>query len=60
MTQPDPKNEGKFLPKSTANYLELLTIFPDETLEFNRFIKFLNNEKSGFQLLWGEKSETEP
>jgi CRISPR-associated protein Cmr6 len=50
----DPDNDGKFLPKPTPNYLELLTIFPDETQDFNRFLEFLSHERSGFQRLWGE------
>jgi CRISPR-associated protein Cmr6 len=52
--KPDPDNDGKFLPKPTPNYLELLTIFPDETQDFNRFLEFLSHERSGFQRLWGK------
>jgi CRISPR-associated protein Cmr6 len=54
LKKPDPNNNGKFLLKSTLSYLELLTIFPDGTQDFDQFIDFLNRERSGFQHLWGE------
>jgi CRISPR-associated protein Cmr6 len=53
LKQADPKAEGKFLPKQTPNHLELLTIFPDQTPECDRFLEFLRQERSGFQRLWG-------
>ncbi|MBD2436219.1 RAMP superfamily protein [Nostoc sp. FACHB-110] len=51
----DPKNPNKPIPKTTAGYLELLTLFPDDSPESKQFVKFLNsqqNQAKGFQKLW--------
>jgi CRISPR-associated protein Cmr6 len=48
----DPKNPGKNIPRLTANYLELLTIFPDDSSECEDFLQFLDSEPEGFQRLW--------
>jgi CRISPR-associated protein Cmr6 len=56
LKSPDPENEGKFLPKPTPRYLELLTLFPDDSSKCIRFLKFLSTEQTGqhkFSLLWG-------
>jgi CRISPR-associated protein Cmr6 len=53
LRKPDPDNDGKFLPGATPSYLELIAVFPDETRDFNRFLEFLSQERSGFQRFWG-------
>jgi CRISPR-associated protein Cmr6 len=39
-------------PVPTPNYLEFLTIFPDDSLECDRSLAFLAGEPFGFRLLW--------
>jgi CRISPR-associated protein Cmr6 len=51
LKKPDPESEGKFLPKPTPNYLELITIFPDDTPECDRFLQFLQSNQTDFQRL---------
>ncbi len=49
----DPK--GKPIIKTTPKYLELLTIFPDNSPESRQFIDFLHsqqNRTNSFQKLW--------
>lgn len=51
----DPKNPSKPIPKSTPGYLELLTLFPDDSPESTQFVDFLDsqqNQPKGFQQLW--------
>jgi CRISPR-associated protein Cmr6 len=48
----NPKNLGKKIPRMTGNYLEILTIFPDNSLKCEDFLKFLNSESGGFKRLW--------
>jgi len=48
----NPKNPGKKKPKMTPNYLELLTIFPDNSDKCNDFLDFLDTEPEGFRRLW--------
>lgn len=51
----DPNEPGKKIPTLTDNYLEyleLLTIFPDDSDECNGFLQFLNSHPEGFRLLW--------
>lgn len=48
----DLNNPGKKIPKLTPNYLELLTIFPDDSDDFNNFVNFLDSEPEGFRQLW--------
>jgi CRISPR-associated protein Cmr6 len=43
--------DGK-LNRLNKDYVELLTIFPDSSLESQRFINFLTTEASQFQKLW--------
>jgi CRISPR-associated protein Cmr6 len=52
--KPDPDNEGKFIPQNTPKYLELLTLFPDDTSEFRQFLEFLQSQRSKFSLRWGK------
>lgn len=47
--------EEKPKPKVTGEFLELLTIFPDESQECEQFLRFLQGEPFGFQRLWGEE-----
>ncbi len=57
LKQPDPNTKGRFLPIPNANpnYLELITIFPDDTPECDRFLKFLKSEQRDFICLWGDQ-----
>ncbi len=45
--------EGKEKPVVTPSYLELLTLFPDNSPECREFLKFLREEQTDFQKLWG-------
>jgi CRISPR-associated protein Cmr6 len=38
----------------TAKYLELLTIFPDDSRETQQFLEFLETQPFGFERLWGD------
>jgi CRISPR-associated protein Cmr6 len=53
LTKPDPDNADKRIPKTTPGYLELLTVFPDNTSDFDQFLAFLASNQTDFQLLWG-------
>ncbi|KAB8331145.1 RAMP superfamily protein [Scytonema tolypothrichoides VB-61278] len=47
---------GKPIPKKTPRYFELLTLFPDDSVESRQFVEFLNSQQNrpqGFQKLWG-------
>ena len=48
----NPKNPERKTPRSTPNYLELLTIFPDDSRKCDDFLDFLDTEPEGFQRLW--------
>lgn len=50
------KQEGKPQIKSTNRFIELLTIFPDDSQESTDFLEFLKNKPDGFELLWGEEN----
>ncbi len=54
LTKPDPENPEKRIPKPMPGYLELLTVFPDDTQDFADFLEFLASDRSGFQQLWGD------
>jgi len=48
-------HDEKPKPRITTRYLELLTIFPDNSLESKQFIQFLNSQSkqpNNFQKLW--------
>ena len=49
----DPKNPKKPLVKPTPRYLEILTLFPDESEESKQFIAFLKTQPEQFQQVWG-------
>jgi CRISPR-associated protein Cmr6 len=49
------KQEGKPKVKQTNRFLELLTIFPDDSEVCHEFLEFLNTQPDEFKLLWGEK-----
>jgi CRISPR-associated protein Cmr6 len=55
LKKPDPNNDGTFILKETPAYLELLTVFPDNTLDFEQFLTFLESNKTDFQRLWGNQ-----
>jgi CRISPR-associated protein Cmr6 len=38
--------------KPTPKYIELLTLFPDDSLEFEQFLHFLEHESQSFEKLW--------
>lgn len=44
--------EGPPIPKKTAQYLELLTLFPDDSAESKQFLQFLNQGRQPFEQLW--------
>lgn len=51
----DPKNPNKPIPKTTPGYLELLTLFEDNSPESKQFVQFLNSQQNrpkGFEKLW--------
>ncbi|MGB7712221.1 MAG: RAMP superfamily protein [Microcoleus sp.] len=48
----NPNNPGRRVPRATDNYLEILTIFPDDSLNCEDFLKFLQSEPGGFKRLW--------
>lgn len=50
----DPKNPKKPIVVSTDQYLELITFFPDDSPESEKFLDFLNTNPDEFQQLWGE------
>jgi CRISPR-associated protein Cmr6 len=51
----DPDNSEKRIPKATPGYLELLTVFPDNTSDFEQFLNFLGSNQTDFKLLWGDR-----
>ncbi len=53
LKDPDPENPRKFIPRTTPAYLELLTVFPDNTSDFDQFLTFLDSKQTDFQRLWG-------
>ncbi|MEY3302443.1 MAG: RAMP superfamily protein [Pseudanabaena sp.] len=54
--EPDPNDPAKKIPKPTASYLELLTIFPDGSDDCLNFLKFLADDGQ-FKQLWGKPWE---
>jgi len=51
------KQEGKPKIKPTNRFLELLTIFPNDSQESKDFWEFLKKKPDGFELLWGEQQQ---
>lgn len=52
LRKPDPQDPKKALPKPTNRYLELLTLFPDGSIESNQFLEFLESQQKMFEKLW--------
>ncbi|MEM9274998.1 MAG: RAMP superfamily CRISPR-associated protein [Cyanobacteria bacterium P01_F01_bin.143] len=50
--QKDPDNPRKPIVRPTAQYFELLTIFPDDSPDSREFMAFLRSQPEGFQQLW--------
>jgi CRISPR-associated protein Cmr6 len=51
----NPEDPKKPIPKTTSQYLEFLTIFPDDSSISKEFLQFLNSEatsEGNFQRLW--------
>ncbi len=51
----DPENPHKPIVRNTPRFLELVTIFPDESQKSNDFLDFLKSNSDGFEQLWGDK-----
>ena len=49
----DRENPKKKIAKSTPQFLELLTFFPNGTPESDALLTFLESEQQSFQRLWG-------
>ncbi len=50
---PDPKNADKQIARLTPRFLELLTLFPDDSQACKDFLDFLETNPFDFQHLWG-------
>jgi len=48
----DPENPKRPLPLVTRQCFELLTVFPDDSLESEQFLEFLNSQQRMFKKLW--------
>jgi CRISPR-associated protein Cmr6 len=57
LLQKNPDNPKRPIVKPTPRFLEILTIFPDDSDECLDFIDFLEENPDNFQLVWGNKSE---
>jgi CRISPR-associated protein Cmr6 len=53
----NPEDPRKPIVKRTFSYLELLTIFPDDSPESQKLLDFLNTKPYGFKQLWGEQTQ---
>jgi CRISPR-associated protein Cmr6 len=53
LSKPDPEHPEKRIPKPTPRYLEFLTIFPDDSQDFQEFLTFLQSSPFGFERLYG-------
>jgi CRISPR-associated protein Cmr6 len=54
LVKKNPEDPKQPIVKNTCRYLELITIFPDNSKECDRFLEFLHTHPENFQLLWGE------
>jgi CRISPR-associated protein Cmr6 len=52
--RPDPKNADKQIARPTPRFLELLTLFPDDSQACHDFLDFLDTHPFDFQHLWGD------
>ena len=50
----NPENPKKPTVRPTRRYLELITIFPEDSQKCDDFLNFLETQPEGFELLWGE------
>ncbi len=48
----NPDNPKQPIVRRTPQYMELLTIFPDDSYECKDFLEFLNSNPEGFTKLW--------
>jgi len=48
----DPKDPKKPMPLVTRQYFELVTLFPDDSLESEELLAFLNGQQTLFKKLW--------
>jgi CRISPR-associated protein Cmr6 len=53
----NPEDPRKPIVKRTFSYLELLTIFPDDSPESQKLLGFLNTRPYGFEQLWREQTQ---
>lgn len=51
----NPDDSKKPFIRKRSSFLELLTVFPDDSAECNEFLAFLNDRSYGFEQLWGDK-----
>lgn len=51
----DPDNPQKPIVRPTPRYLELITIFPDDSDTAHDFLDFLETNPEGFERLWGDE-----
>ena len=51
--KPDPDNPEKQITRPTPRFLELLTLFPDNSEDCKEFLDFLQTNPFDFQQLWG-------
>jgi CRISPR-associated protein Cmr6 len=51
----DPENPQKPRVKATPRYLELITIFPDDSDQATDLLEFLQTKPEGFEQLWGDQ-----
>ena len=50
--RPDPHDFSKQIGRETRQYLEILTLFPDNSPQSNQFVSFLASNGSLFTKLW--------
>ena len=48
----DPENPKKPMPLVTRQYFELVTLFPDQSIESTQLLDFLESQQKLFQKLW--------
>lgn len=49
----NPDNPKRPIPHPTRRYLEILTLFPDNSQDFEQFLTFLEDTQKQFTPLWG-------
>jgi CRISPR-associated protein Cmr6 len=53
--QKNPDDPKKPIVRRTPRYLEILTLFPDSSDEFEQFIEFLKTHPDEFEQVWGDR-----